>query len=272
MTYISQQDPDIQQAIRVVKSTYGDDVSVISKAKNLSKFGRTENADANVETTVAEFQGSVVNETYVSTNIIDSISSSDSGDTESVTIEGHTISAGQLTFVVQSVTLTGQTEATLSTPLCRATRAYNNTSTGTELVGNIYIYDNTGVTLTAGVPDIEAATKLLISAGEQQSYKAATAISNTDYYFITSLHGSILRNNAGAADIWIEIRDVENDNVFRPITARVAVKSDGGTSTQVDFNPYLIVPKNHDMKILCKSTVANAVIEAGVEGYLAAVV
>ena len=40
-----------------------------------------------------EFQGTVVNETFVSTNLIDSVVSSNGADTQTVQIEGHTICA-----------------------------------------------------------------------------------------------------------------------------------------------------------------------------------
>lgn len=80
---------DITQAENVVKSTYGDTVSVEQKAKNLNKFGTNSSVGTSPET-VAQFQGATANETYVSTNIIDSISSSDQTNDVGITftIEG----------------------------------------------------------------------------------------------------------------------------------------------------------------------------------------
>lgn len=124
-------DADIKHAINLIYSTYGDRVSVDAKRKDLVKFGRNPAADTSAQTVWN--QGG--NETYVSTNAIDSISSSSTSDTGTVSIEGHTISGSDLTFVVQSKTLTGQTKATLDTPLARCTRVYN---TGTaDFVGDI---------------------------------------------------------------------------------------------------------------------------------------
>ena len=174
-------DPQMAQAIREIKSTYGDDVDIISKAKSLAKFGRSENADSGVKTTVGTF-GSVgtpnVNETYSTTNDIDKIVSSDDGDTETLHIEGHTIDAsGNLTFVIQTKTLTGQTPATLDTPLARCTRLKVNASgsfgsPAGDLAGDVYAYASDGVTVTSGVPQTNTAVKARITAGINQTEQA----------------------------------------------------------------------------------------------------
>ena len=82
-------DPRITQAENVVASTYGDQVSVSAKRKNLNKFGRNTSVASSAFETVSEWQGSVTNETFVTTNLIDSIvSSSPSDTTQTITIEG----------------------------------------------------------------------------------------------------------------------------------------------------------------------------------------
>lgn len=99
-------------ALQVIKDVCGDDCYY--KPKTLFKFGQTVNTAAGrAKTTVAEFQGgaasTVFNETYATGNTIDFLVSDNASDTEVVRVEGHTLSGSNLTFVVQNVTLNGQT-------------------------------------------------------------------------------------------------------------------------------------------------------------------
>lgn len=232
------------------------------KPKTLLKFGRTSNADAGVKTTVATFQGAVVNETFATGNTIDRIISDSTSDGETVTVEGHTISSGEFTFVTQNVTLNGQTAVTLTTPLARATRAFN--TAGTELAGNVYVYEN--VTTTAGVPDTAANTKLMIAAGEQQSEKAATTISKDDYWIVTQVFGSVNRGNSANVDFSLEVR--ESGGVFRP-KVRWTVRSTGQNAILLSVAPHIIIPSNADVRLVATSDTANTIADGWINGYLA---
>lgn len=272
---------DIAQAEAVVYSTYGDTVSVAAKAKNLNKFGRNRVVSTTYET-VAEFQGTTSEETFVSTNLIDSISSSASGDTsKTYTIEGQTIDGnGNLTFVVQNATTDasdGQTKVALTTPLARATRMYlaaSGTFNSPQTVhsGVIYVYDDTDG-ISGGVPVTAAATKILLLAGQTQSEKCATAISQSDYWFLTGFSAGV--GNAGAASVsyitcQIQTRDVANGGVWRPLGHEIVLVPDQ-TGVQRSFSPFLIVPKNHDVRVQAKTDTSNAEVFAQLSGYLAAV-
>jgi hypothetical protein len=80
--------PLIRQAINEIYETYGDIVSVDAKRKSLNKFGRNNVVGTSFET-LSEFQGATSNETFVTSNLIDSISSSNMSDTSiTVTIFG----------------------------------------------------------------------------------------------------------------------------------------------------------------------------------------
>lgn len=267
----------VRHAIQEIRNTYGDDV--YNKGKSLNKFGRNFTVGTSFET-VAEFQSTTANETFVSTNIIDSISSSDqTNDTGlSFVIEGHTIdTSGNLTFVSQTATLDGtdaRTKVALTTPLARANRMYVKNS-GTfdspqsTVTGEVYVYDDTDG-ITAGVPDTAAATKLILSAGETQSEKCATSVSSTDYWLITSF-GAGIGNAGGSAarvDIRMERRDVANGGVWRPTGRDVVLVV--GTQNPVEFllSPYVIIPKNHDWRIVAKSNANTASIFAEARGIL----
>jgi len=268
---------DIAQAERVVLSTYGDTVSVEAKGKNLNKFGRNLSVGSSYET-VAEFQGTVANETFVSTNLIDSVSSSSASDTtQTIRVEGHVIDgSGNLTFTAQEVALNGQTKVALPTPLARATRA-NVQPTGAfgsepaALVGTVSVYDDTDG-ITAGVPNTDAAAKVLISAGESQSEKASTTISVGDYWFIKYISAGIgdAGSSANFVTVRMEARDVANGGAWRPMGKEVVlVPSQTGVS--LTFDPLLIVPKNHDWRFRAKTDTNTAEVFAEAGGVLAVI-
>jgi len=250
----------VAHALAQIKNDYG--VTAVVKPKSLLKFGRTGNADDGVKTTVATFQDAVVNETFATTNAIDRIISDNAGDGETVGIEGHTIADGVFTFVTQTATLNGQTAVTLTTPLARATRIYNTDST--ELAGNVYVFEN--VTTSSGVPDTAANTHLMIAAGEQQSEKASTTISDKDYWIITQVFGSVNRGNTANIDMALEVRLA--GGVFRP-RVRWTVRSTGQNAITIDICPAVIVPSNSDVRIVATSDTANTTVDGWINGYLA---
>lgn len=105
----TQGDVWLTHAVNEIESTYGDRVSIELKEKSLIKFGRNEDVGT-TEETVWLVGG---DETYPTTNAIDTIVSTDAGDDQQVIIEGHTISGNDLTFVTQTATLNGTTNVSL---------------------------------------------------------------------------------------------------------------------------------------------------------------
>lgn len=67
------------------------------------------------------------------------------------------------------------------------------------------------------------------------------------------------------------IRDVANGGVFRPLGRDYVAYKDGPQPGTVPFNPYRIVPKNHDWEILARTDTGTADVFAEAEGYLASV-
>jgi hypothetical protein len=272
---------NVTQAEAVVLSTYGDTVSVERKAKNLSKFGINFTVGTTFET-VGQFQGTTANETFTSTNSIDRVSSDNTSNNGLVVqIEGHTIDgSGNLTFVVQEATLgtPATTPVTLPTPLARASRMFPKAS-GTfnapqgDVVGNVYVFDNTAATgTTAGVPDVAAATKLML-VDENQSQQCATSISSTDYWFITSIDAGIgsAGGNAARVLVRLETRDVANGGVWRPLGRDLNIDIDQN-GVQQEESPYLIVPKNHDVRVRALTDANTASVFAEIRGVLAKVI
>lgn len=267
----------ISYAERFIEKEYGDRVSVWAAGKAEGKFGRTANADSDVPTTVAQFQGSVVNETYVSTNIIDSIVSSNAGDTQDIVVVGNTITAGGiLTEVTQTATLTGQTEAALTTPLARANRAYVANSGAFDspqaaLAGNVAVYDNTDG-ITAGVPNTDAATKLMILAGQTQSQKCATAVPDGYYWLLSQAFFSVTGGGpASDVDFTIERRDIANGGAWRPLSIELTLSDSTLPTFAVYARPMGVIPPNHDVRVIGKASANDTPLTAVISGPFASV-
>lgn len=254
-------------AIAEVKQTYGDVVSIDRKNKSILKFGHTRNADSGVETLIAHMLDAAPLETYVSANTIAYISSSNNSDTSTINYEGHTYDSatGDFKFITASVTLQGQTKVTLPTAVARVSRGYNSGST--SLLGNVYWYEDD--TVVSGVPQTASKTHLIIEAGENQTEKAATTVSFNDYLFITSAYVGLARGGASVnADLYVEVR--LPNGVFRPLYQGVVFG--GSNSHPFQFRPYLIVPKNSDIRMTVVSNAANAEAMGWFQGMFATVV
>lgn len=249
----------IRHAIEEIDRTWGDRVR--PKAKSLHKFGKNEDLGTSSET-IWEQGG---NETYVTTNAIDKISSSNAGDTEVIKIEGHTVSGtgtdAEFTFVVQTVTLVGQTETPLTTPLARVSRAYNTGST--SLVGDVYIYEDD--TVTDGVPQTTANIHLKIPAGQNTSFKGATTFSNKDYFVITEVHFAVGKKTSASVDFSLEIREV--GGLFLP-KFQTTLATTGSNSESELFLPHFLVPKNADVRVSAIGSTTGIEADCNFEGVI----
>ena len=257
----------VNDAISRIYSDYGHVVSVRRKGKGLLKFGLNPNAGTSSATIWYTGQDEA-NETYVADNVnsIDTVSSNNAGDTEVITIEGHTMSGGNRTFAVQQATLNGQNKVTLTTPLNRCTRLYHSGLSSTDLVGEIYIYEDTS--LTSGKPTDTSKIHLTVQAGKNQSEKASTSLSSTDYWIVTGMRGSILEKASTAyAEIQLQIRNV--GGVFRDAEDIQASNSSSGVLT---FVPYLIIPTNSDVRLVAVADSNGRAVTGSLQGYLAKII
>lgn len=337
-TYIAHNQA-MDHAIRIIKASFGDDVSVISKRKSLVKFGRSD-AIGTSPATIMTLPSGETSETYVRRNIIDTISSSSSSDIMLLGVEGHTVGddisvssitqtsgtaivttssahgfeAGEWiyveganesgyngivkvdtvistttftysvasgttspatgtitatsqnkTFVTQEATLDGQNKVTLSTPLARITRMFvKEQNRAANLVGTVYGYVDGAI--TAGVPNTASSVKIMIKAGKNQSQKASTSLSNQDYWLLTSIDISVLEKTTAFVDVELEVR--REGGVFRE---QVNVTASSTCTSVFDFDPYLIVPKNSDVRLQATAGGANTSVTGVIEGYLAIV-
>ena len=252
-------EPRIRHAIRVVHATYGDRVSVDVKNKDLLKFGR--NLDVGTSrATVMNLPSGQLHETYVSDNTITHFASANAGDTQELVVEGHTTDGSGFTFVTQTVTLAGQTKTALTTPLARATRAHNNGAT--DLTGPVYFAQD--VTFTGGVPQTASAVHLIIPAGANQTEKCATTLGDSDYWLISNAYADVSEKTAAFADFQLEVRRF--GKVFRQQVDFTASTNGQGI---VRFDPLFIVPPNSDVRLTAVADGAGTAVSGGIQGFLA---
>lgn len=270
---IPTQEFGLGHAIDRIKGDYGD--TVLIKPKALRKWGQN-TAVGTSRATVMTLAGSETAETLLTTDTAISMSSSSGSDTaQTLTVlEGHTSSAGNLTFANGSgafadaigTTLTGQTAAALGISTTRLTRA----RLSAPATGNIYFYE-TGTSLSSGVPSDATKVHMMIPAGEIQTQKASTAVSSQDYYIITAMTCGSLDKTASFIQARLEIKAWNGaaSQDWYPIMQWIPGGS--ATLTEVDFSTPLIVPKNHDVRISAIADGANTNVVAGMAGYLALV-
>jgi len=229
----------VHKAIEEIKNSYGHDVFI--KPKLLIKFGSVTTVGTSEET-IMEMPGSVTSETFQTDNTIDSLVVDDTF-TGDVRIEGHTISGGNLTFVVQSATCTSETPVTLTTPLARVTRVYNNSAAAMPANSTLYIYRSGDTTVTGGVPQTDSAVNIIMNAENNQSLKCSTSFSQYDYGICTRIWASVAKKTQGGAVIRVKIREIGRQ--FRTIQ-KFGVNSLGG-KVMLDYDQPLIFPINSDV-------------------------
>lgn len=251
-------DGRLVQAEREIERQFGQKVSIDRKGKSLIKFGKSAPLATGSLQTVWTVGG---NETYVSTNTIDSISSSSALDTQEIYLECHTVDeSGNFTFLTQTVALNGQNRVALPVPVARVSLIYNNN--GTNLVGRVVVYENT--TLVGGVPSDVSKIHIDIPQGLQESFKAATTFSSSDYFILTGGFGSVSLKQAGAADFYLEIK--EPGKVFRQVAA---VSAASASPWNINLDPAVIIPKNCDVRVRVETGTNNVVVFTVFQGYLA---
>lgn len=262
---------DIKQAINQIYADYGDTVSVEAKAKQLLKYGINPEVGTGWSTIWYTGQDQA-NETYVAdnTNSIDSISSSNNSDTLTMTIEGHTMSGGNRTFVTQNVTLSGQTRVALTTPLNRSTRMFV-ASGSVDHIGEMYVYENTS--LTAGKPTNTAKIHLTMPAfsvsSANSSYKASTSLSSVDYWIVTGFHAALQEKTANLFAV-VKLQYRRAGATWRDASDPIVLSSGGDTTRH--FDPYFIIPKNSDVRLIAQGSSAGISVSGGIDGYLAIIV
>jgi hypothetical protein len=252
----------MQQAAAEIFATYGHITK--NNRKSLRKYGRNE-AVGTGEFDITPFTvGAYTTETNLVTNGIDSLSSSDSADTNvSIYLEGFTINAvGELSFVSQVVNTDasdGQTRVPLVTPLCNCSRARGVTA------GNVWIYENTA--LTAGKPtDVTKIHNQLVQA-DRTSLKAGTAIARNNYFVLLGQWATVGKaSGSAAADIRFKQSTINDPVLGNEFFTRVVWSIGLGSPAAGPGIEYAIVPPNTRLTMTGSASSGTLDVKAGFYG------
>lgn len=242
-----------------IEEQYGVTVSFDTKRKDLRKYGR------NIDLDTGGFEQVWVTggiEVLPTDNTITHFASTSTGDVgTALKLEGHTIDgSGNKSFVSQEITLNGQNKTALPTPLARATRLYNDGAT--EFTGTVYVSKD--VAYSVGVPASDI--HITILPADQQTLKAATSMSSTDWFVITELGFSVNRSVSATVDFVLQVRKL--NGVWR--TQFRSTLSSSQSSIEYMFNVVeIVVPANADVRILAETSTNNTVVDAEMAGLLA---
>ena len=141
---------------------------------------------------------------------------------------------------------------------------YNDGSV--DLVGRIYAYE-TDTTTTPGIPDTGTKVHCIIDTGLNNSEKAATTISDGDYWIVTSLFADCLEKSATYGIVHLEIR--RNGKIFRNAVDRSCNDTSGVFHPS---KPYIIIPRNADVRLRIVTSGTNKDFSGGIQGVLARVI
>jgi len=179
--------------------------------------------------------------TFSSTADIDTISSSSGSDTVDIEIQGLDTN---FALVTQTITLTGQTKATLTTPLIRVFRMKNVGAT--NLVGQVYCYVDGAI--TAGVPDTSADIRAIIDDGKNQTLMSIYTIPAGKTGYLLKEFASMSKAVASAvADIHLAMR--EFGGVFQ-LKETLSINTAGNPSFQYEYPIPLVIPEKFDILLI----------------------
>jgi len=246
--------------------TYGHHVTF--DRKTINKYGRSENITSGIFRDIKPWcDGTPDNETYLTTNAVDSLSSDDASDTSvSIYIEGMTRAGDDLTFVTQTIVTDasdGRTKVSLSTPLCDVTRVRG------VPVGEVYVYEDTAI--SAGVPTDATKIHGQAVAEEGTSLQAGTSVASNNYLLITDYWATLGRAGGTAAvDVRLRIANLGSavfGDAFHTIEP-FSISLGSGVAGASD-RPFIIVEPNSRLVMTARSSAGTLSMEAGFRGYFA---
>jgi len=249
----------LEFAAEEIANSYGNVTSI--KRKSLHKFGRCEV----VGTTEIDINYLGIDPVHSHTNSITHFSSTNAADTQTLRVEGMIIASGVMLFQAQDITLNGQTKTALSIPLCRVTRIANVSST-TATLGDVYVYEDG--TVSGGIPTDLNTVGNVMPATEQSTLFAGTSISGTNYFVCTGYYAYMNKKTTAQADIRFKIKP-EYAEFYRSISVS---SISNASAVNVKFDPYLIIPTNHDIDMTAVASTTGVDITAGFSGYFADII
>lgn len=174
------------------------------------------------------------------------------------------------TFQVQEIIANGQNAVALDPTLATATRSYNNGSVEMQASSIGYIYDDTGVTLTGGVPDQNDQVHLIVNQSDHQSLKGSTTISDEDYWILTHLFASVNKKTSASVDIRLQVQLPYG--VWRSAHPPITVSTTANNNIVIPLNNMVIVPRNSHFRLTAIASTTAVEVSGGCAGMLAKVI
>lgn len=226
----------------------------VSKHSFIHKFGNAPDFDtSDGEVTVwdgaedgATWENMVYD--YSSSADIDSISSSDAGDTVEIEILGLD---SDYNAVTQTITLNGQTRVALTTSLVRVFRMINANST--NLVGHVFCYVNGSI--TGGVPDDASTIRSIIQPENNQTEMAVYTIPNGYTGYMRSWYAA----TAGASktsDYIIRLKARPTGGVFQ-LKHKSSINETGSSHVQHQYIEPEVFQAKTDLEMTVEMTAAG---------------
>jgi len=240
-----------------IQRTYGH--NVVLGRKSLHKFGRFEN----LGTAENDINYLGIDPLHSTTNSITTVSSSNASDTtQTIVIEGMTISGTDLSFTSQGVTLNGQAKVTLTTPVSRVTRISNSIGPVTTL-GDVYVYEDTAI--SGGIPTDLSTVGNVMAVADQSTLFAGTSVSSNNYFIMTGLWAYLGKKTNAFADIRFKTKAVGTGFSRSRVIGSISNSSPLARIIQ----PYLIITPNTDIDITGVGSTTNIDVFAGFDGVFA---
>lgn len=196
---------------------------------------------------------------YSTTAAIDSISSTNNGDTQDIEIQGLD---ADYNLVTQTVTLTGQTRKALTTSLIRVFRAKNVGST--DLAGHVIIYENDTTADDPGVPDDSNLIRAVVQPENNQTEMCVFTIPAGKTGYLRSWYAS----TAGASkntEYIMRMKARPFGQVFQ-LKHRSAIADDGTSAKQHEYVEPEVFAAKTDVEMTVEITgspITGAAIAAG---------
>lgn len=246
----------LQHALNEIYQTYGYRCEI--DRKSLHKFGRYTNLGTS-EALICHNGVTPVGfgDTHASTNSLTHLVSSDNSDTQTITVEGMTISGGVYTFSRQTKALTGTTPVALDTPIAVCTRIQNNASS-TPTAGDVTVHDNAS---PLGIGNV-------MPQADQSTLFAGTAVAGNNYLILTHGYAHVAKKT----DAYVDFRLKGRTTTTSYHTSEVVACSRNSSGIFKNFEPYRIIPPNSDIVITATANTTGVDVCAGFYGVFADIV
>lgn len=194
-------------------------------------------------------------EVLPASNLIDTVVSDNAADTVDVEIGGLTVSDGDFARVTQTATLNGTTPVELNTVLARATSI--------KVLGDVKLMG------AVKVKQSGAGTEhLKINPYHAKSMKATFTTAANEYALVRQFGGDLEMLISVQARYRLEVR--EPGGLFLPVVTMLTSEQIGHVC--IDFDPFVVVPPNTDVRVVGRSSAMDASLHAFVNVTLATIV